>query len=251
LVDRRLLNIRLPNEFSRKTRSINDRAYYKANEYRTILFYLAFGIFKDILPNKYLLNLLKYILVMRILCQDKVCIDDCNDAFTIFDDFHSEFEKLYGKEEMTFNLHTHTHFPKQVMEFGQLNKRAAFCFENKFLHTRNLFHGTVNFDGQIAENLCRKQEIIVELRELKERSINIGIKNFIEQHLLGMDSRRCQNDILSLKRIEISTLKDWEINAFRRKIVLSNSTEISVGCSAIINFKSISLFLILLSRLSP
>ncbi len=234
----------MPSEFSRATRSINDRAYYKANEYRTILFYLAFGIFKDILEKKYLLNLLKYIIFIRILCQEKVGIDDCNDAIIIFDDFHSEFEKLYGKDEMTFNLHTHTHFPQQVMEFGQLNKRAAFCFENKFMHTRNLFSGTVNFDGQIAQNLNRKQQIIIELRNTKQSSNNIRLNSFIDEFILGIDSQSRKDNILKLRNINITTLKDFEVKAFRSKFLVKDITEISTGCSAIINFNGIYLILV-------
>ncbi len=37
-IDKRLLSVRLPIELARSTRSLNERAYYKANEWRTILF---------------------------------------------------------------------------------------------------------------------------------------------------------------------------------------------------------------------
>jgi len=179
LIDKRLLNVKLPPGHSRATRSITERSYYKANEWRNILFYLAFGILKDILPNLYLKNLLKYIIFIRILCQEKISLEDCNEALLIFDDFHSEFEKLYGKENMTFNLHSHLHMPEQVWLYGGLNKTSGMCFENKFKHTRDLFQGTVNYDGQIAKNLDRKQQIIIELRDLSLRTSCSGVKRFV------------------------------------------------------------------------
>jgi hypothetical protein len=179
LIDKRLLNIKLPPGYSRATRSITERAHFKANEWRNILFYLAFGILKDILPNKFLKNLLKYIIFIRILCQEKISLEDCNDAILIFNDFHFEFESLYGQEEMTFNLHAHRHMPKQVWYFGGLDRRSGFPFENKFKHTRDLFHGTVNYDGQIAKNLDRKQQIIIELRELLIRTSNSEVKRLV------------------------------------------------------------------------
>jgi hypothetical protein len=166
--------------------------------------------------------------------------DDCNDAIIIFDDFHLEFEKLYGKDEMTFNLHAHSHFPQQVMDFGQLNKRAAFCFENKFMHTRNLFKGTVNFDGQIAQNLNRKQQIIIELRDIKQSSNNIRLNSFIDEFLLGIDSYSRKDNILKLKNISVTTLKDFEVTAVRRKFLMKELNEILTGSSAIINFNGIS-----------
>ena len=75
---------------------------------------------------------------------------------------------LYGIESMTFNLHIHSHFLRQVLNNGPLNKTSAMCFENKFKHTRDQFHGTVNYEGQIARNLERKQQIIIELKQLKD-----------------------------------------------------------------------------------
>ncbi len=179
LIDKRLLNVKLPPGHSRATRSITERSFNKANEWRNILFYLAFGILKDILPNKYLNNLLKYIIFIRILCQEKISLEDCNDAILIFNDFHFEFENLYGKENMTFNLHSHLHMPQQVWLDGGLNRTSSMGFENKFHHTRDLFHGTVNYDGQIAKNLDRKQQIITELRELSNRTTNSDVKRLI------------------------------------------------------------------------
>ena len=131
---------------------------------------------KDILPNTYLKNLLKYIIFIRILCQEKISLEDCNNAILIFDDFHFEFEQLYGKENMTFNLHSHLHMPQQVWNDGGLNRTSGMSFENKFHHTRDLFQGTVNYDGQIAKNLDRKQQIIIELRELSNRTLSSDVK---------------------------------------------------------------------------
>ena len=87
MIDKILLNVKLPCETSRNTRSITERSYYKAKEYRNILFYLAFGIFKDILPDLYLKNLMKYIIFIRILCQDGISLDEINDSILIIQSF--------------------------------------------------------------------------------------------------------------------------------------------------------------------
>jgi hypothetical protein len=248
-VDRRLLNVRLPSECSRGTRSVNDRAHYKANEYRSILFYLAFGILKDILPDKYLLNLVKYIVFIRILCSEKVSNEDCNDAIVIFDDYHSEYQNLYGKENMTFNLHAHSHYPKQVMEFGQINMRSGFCFENKFHHTSNKFHGTANFEGQIARNLDRRQQIIIEIRELKNRANNLILTKFIDEIILGEKSRQKEDQLIKFQSLSILKLKDFEMRAIRKSnLNIDNSTIVHTSCSAYINLKGMTTFLIVLIK---
>ncbi|RNA18939.1 hypothetical protein BpHYR1_000603 [Brachionus plicatilis] len=53
-IDNRMSNFSLPNSFSRKLRSLNERAHYKANEFRTLAFYLSFGLFDGLLDDQYL-----------------------------------------------------------------------------------------------------------------------------------------------------------------------------------------------------
>ena len=47
-IDKKLLKIALPAEFSRHIRSINDRHHYKANEYRTLAMYVTYGLFEEL-----------------------------------------------------------------------------------------------------------------------------------------------------------------------------------------------------------
>ncbi len=51
-VDSRLLNIKLPSEIKRSPRALMDRKHYKANEFRTIMYYLSYTLFKGLLPDK-------------------------------------------------------------------------------------------------------------------------------------------------------------------------------------------------------
>jgi hypothetical protein len=51
---------------------------------------------------------------MRLLC-DKFCSNtDITTAYSIIVKFIERFENLYGKKNMTFNLHSHLHLPQQV-----------------------------------------------------------------------------------------------------------------------------------------
>ncbi len=79
-IDKRLLSVRLPIELARSTRSLNERAYYKANEWRTILFYLSIPLFLDILHLTAFKNLIHYVIFMRILCQEQISREEINDS---------------------------------------------------------------------------------------------------------------------------------------------------------------------------
>ena len=79
-------------------------------------------------------------------------MEEIKDAHSIIVDFITEFERLNGKNEMTSNAHGHLHLALQVWNCGPLNKNDVFAFENEFKATRKLYHGTRNFEGQIALN---------------------------------------------------------------------------------------------------
>lgn len=142
-----LLKVRLPIESSRSTRSLNDRGQYKANEWRNLAFYLFIPILKNFLPHKYFKNLAMYLVYLRILCQEQISLQDLDDAKEIFSSFIVDFERMYGKDRMKFNLHSHFHLVEQVRRYGPLTKYAVFAFENMFLITREMFHGTRNYEG--------------------------------------------------------------------------------------------------------
>lgn len=75
---------------------------------------------------------------------------------------------------MSYNLHCHLHLPKQVLEYGLLNKCSCFSFENMFRISKDMIHGkknyllllfifniisigTRNYASQIAKNLTKRQ----------------------------------------------------------------------------------------------
>ena len=225
MIDKTLVNIRLPVETSRNTRSITERSYFKANEYRNLLFYLAFGILKDILPDIYLLNLLKYIIFIRILCQEAISLNDINDSITLIQEFLKEFEFLYGKKAMTSNIHGHQHLPLQVWKYGPLNKRSGFPFENKFKDTRDTFHGTKNYDGQIGRNLEKKQKISFELKILREKSLHKSIDDFIDLSLNLKHLEKVDRIIKPFKQ-NISEMRDFERRLMLEKLELSDENNI-------------------------
>ena len=243
IIDKVLLNVRLPSETSRNTRSITERSHYKANEYRNLLFYLAFGILKDILPDQYLHNLLKYILFIRILCQEAISLNDINDSIILIKDFLLEFESIYGKKAMTSNIHGHQHLPLQVWKYGPLNKRSGFPFENKFKDTRDTFHGTKNFDGQIARNLEKKQKICSELKILREKSLNKSIIDFIDSSL-NLNYLHGADRICKPYTQNISQMREFERCLILKKLGACIESSLLVGSRAIINSRSIKNFLL-------
>ena len=49
--------------------------------------------------------------------QNKILTADILQSFKLLEKYIEKFEILYGKENMTFNLHSHLHFPQQVQKY--------------------------------------------------------------------------------------------------------------------------------------
>jgi len=87
---------------------------YKCNEFLNMQYYLLLFILKPIMKTEYFKHLLKYILFIRILSQDKITKEDIETSKILINEYIADFRSLYGKKSMTFNLHSHLHLPNQV-----------------------------------------------------------------------------------------------------------------------------------------
>ena len=54
---------------------------------------------------------------MRLLCDKKILTADILQSFKLLENYIEKFERLYGKENLTYNLHSHLHFPQQVQKY--------------------------------------------------------------------------------------------------------------------------------------
>jgi hypothetical protein len=220
----------MPIESARSTRALSDRGHYKANEWRNLAFYLVIPLFKSYMHEKYFNNLIKYVVYIRILCQDKISAEDLKDAELIFIDFIREYEILYGIDNMTSNLHAHFHLIAQVKRFGPLTKCSGFAFENMFRLTREMYHGTVNFEGQIGRNLIRNQTIQLESNQIYE-SACFEVQDFINK--TKCNKIRLINVLLKSFKIKVFNLPQFIINLLELQV----NTELYESQRAIINKK--------------
>lgn len=129
ILNDRLLGLKSISEILRKPKSIFLRGEYKANEYRSMmLYYLRFAL-PGLLSMKYvqhfqLLSSAIYLLLKKSISDDEVAIADIKLI-----KFADEFEKLYGKTNVTMNLHLLRHLSIAVRNIGPLWAQSAFGFE--------------------------------------------------------------------------------------------------------------------------
>jgi hypothetical protein len=109
-----------------------DLQYFKASDYRNLIFYASVPGLHGVLHDCGYQHLILYVLYIRLLTQEFISESDLQSASIIFSEFHAQFAKLHGDDFMTYKLHAHTHFINLVKRFGPLHKISCFPFEGMF-----------------------------------------------------------------------------------------------------------------------
>lgn len=129
-VEQRMLSIRTPSLFSRYPGKIEDMKKNKANDWENMMFHYFYPCMVDILPKTYLDNfMLLSTCIFKLLdmhLTDKT-IDKVEKQLI---KFVQEFQKLFGKENMFFNIHVVIHLAECARNFGALWNSSLYPYEN-------------------------------------------------------------------------------------------------------------------------
>lgn len=129
LLSNRLVNIKPISEIMRKPKSIFKRGEYKANEYRNMLiFYLWFAL-PGLLKMPYVEHFRLLSSAIYILLAKEGKRQDIERAEFKLMEFVTKFENLYGKENVTMNIHLLKHLAMNVKKLGPLWSHSMFGFE--------------------------------------------------------------------------------------------------------------------------
>lgn len=134
-----------------------------------------------ILPKKYYRHWLLFVVSAHILLKEKATEQEIRYAEESLIKFHNGIEDLYGKQYMTFNVHTLKHVIKYVKYFGSLWAWSTFCFESYNRVIKGLYHGTQCiidqiFKGYFRLKLIKSQRDVFSREECSEEARSLFIK---------------------------------------------------------------------------
>lgn len=165
LLSKRLLEIKPTSEISRKPRSIFARADFKANELRSLmLFYFPFAL-NGLLDARYVRHFRLFSSAMYLLLKEKISNDEINEAEKKLNQFVEEFEILYGKHNVTINLHLLKHLANLVRKLGPLWAQSAYGFEATNGTVTKSNTSTYNILHQLAWKYTMRKTIEAEKEE--------------------------------------------------------------------------------------
>lgn len=129
ILSSRIISIKPISEILRKPKSLFQKGEFKANEFRSLLiFYLPLAL-SGLLDNKYVqhFRLLSY--AMYTLSKKQIPLNEIEIANQQLNKFTREFQNMYGKTNVTMNLHLINHMPMSVRMLGPLWATSAYAYE--------------------------------------------------------------------------------------------------------------------------
>lgn len=130
-----------PGDFNRKPRSLVELPRWKATEFRQFVLYTGPVVLQDKIPQTYLNHFNSLHLAVFILSNNDLIRKHGSYANTLLKYFVEQFSSLYGKENISYNVHGLLHVCDDVKVFGNLNNYSAFPFENYLGQLKNLIKG--------------------------------------------------------------------------------------------------------------
>lgn len=217
LLNRRIIALKPPTRIRHKPRPILDRGFYTANEYRNLLwYYLRFSLYGLLHPR-----LIKHFVLLSdatyILCKDNIKETEIHAAGTMLNEFADLFEKFYGKNSVTINLHLLRHYAHSVLNTGPLWCQSLFAFESNIGEIKRSFNSTVDVVEQIAFNFCIKAAIkqkpldamkIPEILRIKSKSIE-------QESILSLISVAMCSSIQTGQKYKIGYEMSWKKQVFK------------------------------------
>lgn len=203
---------KLPVEFHRNLRSLDQLKKYKAKELRMFLLYIGPFVLKNYLSPIRFAHFMRLHSAIKILSDSEFSTNEnmIKLADHLLQTYRIGIESLYDKRNSTYNLHLMSHLHEEVRQHGPLDRFSNFIFENflGFLKTlirspnaplkqmSNRYNEIFNY-GKIAEE---KLETICSEKNQKLIINGITLTNKFPNSIVLLKSR----EVFRISKIEKS-----------------------------------------------
>lgn len=152
------INETLPKEIHRSIRSLHHLAIWKGTEFRTVLLYAGFVVFKSVLPSK------RYTLFLKLACAIRICSTDAYRSYwplarTLLNEYIEEHISEIGLDSITSNIHHLSHIVDDIEHLGNLESINTYAFENQLFQMKSVIKQCNKSLEQLARRI-KENEII-------------------------------------------------------------------------------------------
>ena len=142
-----------PDYIPRTPRILKYIHFLKASELKEKLLHYFPILLKDKLPTIYYEHFLLFAYGTTTLLKPKISEQEIKLAEYLYNLFIIKFEKMYGRNKMSFNLHQLKHIIHHVRLWGPLWSWSAFDFEDGNGYVKKIVHGSNKLEMEIAYSM--------------------------------------------------------------------------------------------------
>lgn len=158
-LNNRILKLKPTKNIVRKPRSLEQRANFKASEYRSMLIYYLPISLTGLVPQVYVKHVTLLSAAVYILLQDSISKKEVDEAEEMLHRFVKQHQTLFGKENMVMVIHLLNHLAECVRQLGPLWCTSAFPFERNCGCILKFVNGTSNVLNQISTKYALSKSI--------------------------------------------------------------------------------------------
>ena len=228
-------NGKLPSDFAKQPRSLEDLLFWKATEFREFLLYLGVIVLKGIVSDAIYEHFLTFSIAMRILLSENdefrsYYLDYANNLLVYF---CKKAKFLYGNTFCVYNVHCITHVHDDVKNFGcSLNKLSSFPFENYMQTLKKYIKNSKSPIVQVAKHLSELENL--HFMKNTKTLVNKVSTRFRDSLFLLEDSTFCFIEEIDGENCICDTFKNDQLVSLYKSPI--DSKELNVG---IIDMKKI------------
>ena len=222
-----LLGLRafIPCEFARKPRSLSEIARWKATEFRQFLLYTGTVVLEKNLAEPLFKNFLLLSVAIRILADSKLCKSKSSFAHSLLVAFVQHYSKLFGKNNVVYNIHGLVHLANEVNMFGPLDSFSSFPYESYLYQIKQLVRKPSCVLQQIAARLDEQAKVEIESRKLGHSQKSTSFPQLKNLHCEG--PLPCSISTFS-KQFKKIVLKDFTLSTNQPDNCFSTDTDVGV-----------------------
>lgn len=150
IINKNLDCIKGLKSFTRRPRSTQEKSFWKANEFRCWLLYYGLPCLKGVLKDSYFRHFALLSEAIFIFLQTNISKTEFDRASRNIKEFVKNFEKLYGEQNMMYNVHLLEHLSECVKSCGPLWAYSNFNFESNNGWLVQNVKGTTDVEKQLA-----------------------------------------------------------------------------------------------------
>lgn len=132
---------------------------FTADQWKTWTLIMSLYALKGELPAEHLEVWRVFVVACQLLCSPFITVGEAIKAGSLLQTFCLEFQRLYGSDHVTPNMHMHTHLSECVLDFGPVYAFWLFSFE-RYNGIMGGFHtNNRSIEPQLMRKFLRDQSV--------------------------------------------------------------------------------------------